>query len=216
MTDTTPSLLRLLLWPTVLTLLVNVARLVVQLQGWTTTQSGGGGAWLGITWLGILCGAWFGWRLARAGSTARLQPAWPWPLLSFLAIVGAVLWGFSGIDRGDSSEAAFPALRSAVLTGVAVAVAGALVQFFVWSRLALVLLLYALFARFTVVFLTWLAKDRGWDTHYTKFGPGGIQRDMAGTIESAVTAQIGFWVPFTIVSGMFAGCIVAGRQRGAQ
>ncbi len=49
---------------------------------------------------------------------------------------------------------------------------GAVAMFFAWPRLAL-LLLYAIPARATVVGIALLAKDRGWDTHYTKFGPMG-------------------------------------------
>jgi hypothetical protein len=30
---------------------------------------------------------------------------------------------------------------------------------------------------------------------------------------SATTAQFGFWVPFTIVAGSLAGCLVGGRRR---
>ena len=61
---------------------------------------------------------------------------------------------------------------------------------------------------------TWLAKLQGWDTHYTKFGPPGIERDsMAETMTSAAIAQLGFWVPFTMIGGMVAGGLVARRRQ---
>ena len=68
-------------------------------------------------------------------------------------------------------------------------------MFVVWHRLAWTLLLYAIPARVTVVAFTWLAKQNGWDTHYTKFGPAGIERPMGETIAAASLAQLGFWIP---------------------
>lgn len=214
--DSPPSILRLILWPSVVTLLVNIARLVSEVQGFGTTQSGGGGFWLGIGWLVFVFGGWFGWRLHRAGSAPNLSRAWLWALAGLLAIVGTVVWQFRHIDLQDGSEAAMLPLRSAVLTIVAVAVPAALVQFVVWRRLATALLLYALIARGTVVAFTWLAKHQGWDTHYQKFGPAGIQVDMERTLTSATIAQFGVWVPFTIVAGTLVGCLVGGRRRSNQ
>lgn len=215
MTDSSPSIVRLILWPTLITLLVNAARLVAEQQGWGTTASGGAGFWLGITWLALVFGGWFGWQLRRAGSTPTLGPAWLWSLAALLAIAGTAVWRFSQIDRTDPSAAAMPPLRTAVLVIVSVAVPMALLQFVVWRRLALVLLLYGVVARATVVAFTWLAKQQGWDTHYTKFGPAGIQVDLQTTMVSATIAQFGFWVPFTIVAGSLAGAIVGGRRPAA-
>lgn len=213
--DSKPSLLRLILWPTIVTLLVNVARLVVEQQKAGTTQSGGAGYWLGITWLVFLFGGWFGWQLRRQGSAPTLRPAWAWSLVALLVIAGTVVWQFSSIDRTDSRPEALPPVRTAVLTIIAVAVPLALLQFAVWRRLAVAMLLYGVIARATVVGLTWLAKYQGWDTHYTKFGPGGIQVDMEATMVSATIAQFGFWVAFTIVGGVLAGSIVGGRKQDA-
>lgn len=213
MNATNPLLLRLVLWPSVLTLLISIARLVTQVEGMTPTASGGGGVLLGITWLVFVFGGWFGWRLSRAGSAPRVRRAWLWALLTFLLMAGTVAWRFSQVDRGDTSEAAFAALRVHVGIGAGVAVLMALLQFVLWPRLATVLLVYGLCARVPVVALTWLAKHNGWDTHYTKFGPAGIERDMTETVLSASLAQFGFWVPFTIVAGTVVGCLVGGRRR---
>jgi hypothetical protein len=210
-----PSLLRLLLWPSIATLLLNVGRLVGQLQGWVPPQSGGALSPFGITWLVPLFGGWFGWRLRRTGSTPRVRRAWSWALLALLVLLGAVVWRFAQVDRGDTSEAAFAALRGHVLIIVGVAVVLALLQFAIWPRLAATLLLYGLGARGTVVAITWLCKLEGWDTHYTKFGPAGIERGLTETLVSAAIAQLGCWVPFTIVGGMVVGCLVAGRRRTA-
>lgn len=213
MNESPPAILPLILWPSVVTLLVSVARLVAEVQGWTTTASGGRFAWLGISWLAFVFGGWFGWRLGRAGSMPSVPRAWLWPLLAFLLIAGTAAWRFRQIDMKDSTPAAMPPLRTAVWIIIGVAVPMALLQFMVWRRLAATMLLYGSLARVTVIGLTWLAKDRGWDTHYTKFGPGGVEVDMADTMASATTAQLGFWVPFTIVAGTLVGAIVGGRRR---
>lgn len=210
-----PSPLRLILWPSLLTLGISVARLVAEVQGWLTSASGGRLLPLGITWCVFVFGAWFGWRLSRAGAGPRLRKPWAFALVALLAAIGTAAFLFRPLVAADQSEATFERVRHAVLVIAAVAASGALLMFVVWPRLAWTLLLYALPARGTVVALTWLAKHQGWDTHYTKFGPPGIERDMAGTIESACFAQFGFWVPFTILGGVFAGCLFAKRSPGA-
>ena len=62
---------QLILAPALITLGVTLLRLVGELQGWSpllfSKAAGGGGALVGISWLVLLFGAWFGWKLARAG-----------------------------------------------------------------------------------------------------------------------------------------------------
>jgi len=63
---------KLILVPAVITLAVTLLRLVGELQGWSpllfNKEAGGGGALVGIAWLVPIFGAWFGWKLTRAGS----------------------------------------------------------------------------------------------------------------------------------------------------
>lgn len=209
MSDGKQSTFRLILWPSVLTLAVSVARLVGELQGWVGNQSGGQGALLGITWLIFVFGAWFGFRLSRGGSGPLLKPAWLWSLLPVLAIVGTFTWRLYGVDMKDTSAAAQAYLTETLQIACLVAAGGAVLTFAVWARLGWTLLLYGVFARATVMAITWLAKDRGWNTHYTKLGPTGIEKDMAETMASTAMAQFGLWVPFTIVAGGFVGCLFA-------
>lgn len=213
MTARSPSVVSLVLWPTVITAIVNIARLVFELQGSVNADSGGGGALLGITWLAFAFGAWFAWRLRRNGSHPRLRPAWLWTSLALVGLIALVAWQFGGIDLGDRSEAAYTELRSGVLTIVAMAIPLSLVTLLAWPKLGIALLVYAIPARATVVAVTWLAKRQGWDTHYTKFGPAGIERDMAESMLAASVAQLGFWIPFTVIGGMAAGSIVTARMR---
>ena len=132
---------RLILWPTVLTAIITALRLVFELQGSVTNASGGRLAPLGITWLALVFGAWFGWRLRRAGSTPRLRRAWLWSLLGLGGLVAAVALNFGGLDQTNTSEASYQQLRGAVLTILLVAVPVMAALFVVWPRLAWTLLL---------------------------------------------------------------------------
>ncbi len=67
--ETSPG--KLILVPAVITLAITLLRLVGELQGWSpglfSRAAGGGGALVGISWLVPIFGAWFGWKLAKAG-----------------------------------------------------------------------------------------------------------------------------------------------------
>lgn len=209
MSETRPvRTLRLLLWPSLITLAINVLRCYLEVHGSIQAVTGGALAPLGITWLAFVFGAWFGWRLRRAGSRPRRR-AFTASLLALLLLVAVVAFSFSGLDRQDTSPSAFAQLRSTVQALCGVAAALAVVGMVLWWRLGLVLLMYAIPARLTVLLLTYLAKTNGWDTHYVKFGPAGIERDLGDTMLSAAIAQLGFWVPFTMVAGSMAGNLAA-------
>lgn len=213
MADGKPSSLRLILVPVLLTLAVSIVRLVGELQGWLTNESGGGGTLVGITWLVFVFGGWFGFRLSRLGSAPLLKPAWLWGLLPVLAFVGTFAWRMQGVDLKDTSAAAQEHIATTLQIACLVGGAGAIVTFATWPRLAWTLLLYGLGARIPVMAITWLAKDRGWNTHYTKLGPAGIEKDMAETLASTSLAQFGLWVPFTVLAGGLVGILVGGRRK---
>jgi hypothetical protein len=208
-----PALSRLIVWPSVLTLIVSLMRFILEVEtDLVDSGSGGGGSVLGITWLVFVFGAYFGLRLAASGSTPRLRPAWVFALCAFVAMAGAVAWGFADVDRDDRSAAAFEGLRGIVYLIAAAACGASILSFVVWPRLALVCLCYAIPARLTVIGLTALAKAMAWDSHYTKLGPAGIEAGMTETMTAASVAQLGFWVPFTVVGGVLAGSVF-GRSR---
>jgi hypothetical protein len=210
---TPPTIARLILWPSALTLLLSLARLVGEVQGWLPPTSGGALHPLGITWCIFVFGAWFGWRLQRAGAGPRVRRPWLWALLAFLALAGVVAWQFRPFVGTAADPTIFPQLRRAVIVIVSVAVPLGAAMFVLWPRLAWTMLLYGLGARATVVVLTIVAKQQGWTTHYTKFGPGGIERDMTDTLVSAAFAQLGGWVPITILGGVLAGSLVTAFAR---
>src|SRR5678810_625763 len=88
------STFRLILWPSLITLAISVARTVAEVQGWLTNVSGGRLVPLGITWCIFVFGAWFGRSLSRAGSPPRVSSAWLWALLALAGGIGAAMWGF--------------------------------------------------------------------------------------------------------------------------
>lgn len=207
-----PASFASLLVPSLLvTTALSVLRLIGEVQGWFHAYSGGRLHPLGITWCIFVFGAWFGIRLLRAGSAPRVRLPWLWVLLALAAAVGAAAFGFRPLVGADRSEDTFRAVREAVILIVAVTAVGGALMFVVWPRLAQLLLCYGLGARAVVLALTWLAKRQGWDTHYTKFGPSGIEREsLSETMFAAGVAQIGGWVPFTILGGMLAATVFGG------
>lgn len=204
--------LRLILWPTILTALVSTARLVAEVNEWVSPRSGGALNPLGISWLAFVFGAYFAVRLSRECASPRVGRAWPWSIAAFVAVTASIAWQFGPFLEADQSDETFEKLRVAVLTLCAITTTAAAALLLVWPRLVWTLLCYAIPARLLVVAFTWLAKHFEWNTHYTKFGPPGIERDMTGTMVSAAIAQGLFWVPWTIVAGCLAGSFFGRRQ----
>ena len=214
---TSPSTFRLLLWPSLITLAISLLRLLGEVQGWVNAQSGGAGHLLGIAWCMFVFGGWFATRLARIGSLPRRLPAWPWGIALLVLQLGAFVWAFKGIDTAmpatpEAQATAAEALRAALVQLAICTSVLAAFAFTIWPRLCWTLLLYGLGARLTVVALTWWAKSAGWNTHYTKFGPQGFERDLSATLTGASLAQLGMWVPLTVVFGCFVGTLFARRR----
>jgi hypothetical protein len=202
----------LLFWPVLLTFAVSAVRVAGELQGWVTARSGGAGALLGITWLAFAFGGWFGVQLAHDGDRPALRRAPLFGLVSLAVVVAVVMWRFGPIMR-STETVPMADLRIAVMIIAGTTLVLSLLQFAVWPRLAWTLLCYGLAARLGVLAITWLAKVQGWDTHYTKFGPQGLEVPLGETMASAAFAQLGFWVPFTVIAGGFVGGLFGGRRR---
>jgi hypothetical protein len=192
------SLTKAILIAAVLSLLVTVVRLVGQLQGWGGSlfnkEPGGGGSLLGITWLVMPFGFWFGRRLAKGGSRpASLGKSALFLLLGIGLVVGVFAYGIQAVP--DWQE------RVLVL-GVGSSIAG-LCVLLAWPRAWLVLVAYGLLARLPVVLVQYLAVQNGWDTHFAK-GPPDAPPELALTL--LTVAQLSFWpLAFTpLVGGLFA------------
>jgi len=81
---------QVILWPAVITLAITLLRLVGELSGWPrplfNPVAGGGGALVGISWLPIVLGPWFAWKLSQQGK----GPASAWKTAG-LALVALLL-----------------------------------------------------------------------------------------------------------------------------
>ena len=216
--ETRPSILRLVAVPAVVSLAVTVLRLVGEVrrwpEAWFSPATGGiipsSTTWIvGITWLALPFGAWFAWRLVRAGD----GPASAAHALGH-AVFGVVLvLGGSRLVWRPPVE--FPRILVAIWL---VMVAAAILQWPTWPRLFRVLLAYALLARVPVVVIMFLAMRGRWGTHYDYVGtPPQFQLPFwSGFFWLAFFPQLLFWVGFTVLAGSLAGSVVAlVARRGA-
>ena len=150
-----------ILVPALITLAVTILRLVGELQGWSpalfSRAPAGGGAIVGISWLILVFGAWFGAQLVREGKG-------PASAAASLGIYVAALAGFAavmfGLIKGLGSPAGFIAgfvLGTAVCLWIASRT---------WPALFKTLFNYALAARIPVAILMFFAILGNWGTHY--------------------------------------------------
>lgn len=211
-----PGLWSLVAVPAVLTLIVSVVRLVGELQGWNPslfgTSAGGGGSLVGISWLALVFGFWFGWRLRRGDTeVAPLRAG-----IIYLFAVGVFAGGLFALTKlgyvvfpakdAPGELQGLPYILGAMLVAVLVALAA-------WPRLGLTLILYALLARIPVVVITWFAVQNNWDTHYAKLGPGIAATSTTDQFYKLSMAQVTFWPLFTVLAGGVAGCLGAAFAR---
>ncbi len=211
-----PSTLRLVAVPAVVTLAVTILRLTGERRGWNptffSTEPGGAGALVGISWLVPVFGAWFGHRLASAGAGPK-RPGLA--ALSYLGLFAAAP-GLFFVIRGLGIE--FPAFGVIFSVGFFLI---ALVGLKVWRSLCVANLVYGLCARIPVVIITYVAVYATWGTHYEKLGPDDLQLPPFEKAFHLSMAQIGFWVAFTIMAGGFFGSLaalvgaIARNRRGA-
>jgi hypothetical protein len=221
MSNTRPGLWSLVAFPALITLIVTIVRLVGELQGWDPAlfnpQAGGGLAPIGITWLVLLFGLWFGFRVRRGGSGVPTGRA------AFLYALGiaAVVGGFFALQAADliafpTKEApGSPRGRSYLLGLMGV---GALIALAAWPRLSAALMLYGVLARLPVIAVTYLDLQQGWNTHYGELAPGMVAKDSTEAFFALSTFQLTFWpLVFTPLAGGLIGCIgaaMAGAKRG--
>ena len=207
---------KLILVPAVITLAVTLLRLVGELQGWSpllfNKQAGGGGALVGIAWLVPVFGAWFGWKLTRAGSgPGRIGRALGITLLA-LALVPAM--GFvmekAGIDQQSLTTLGIFVVASLVALGIG---------FTAWPALGRTLVGYGLAARVPVVIVMLVAMLGNWGTHYDvppspDFPAMGI---LAKWLWIGLLPQLTIWMAFTVViGGLFGiGAAAIARRRPA-
>jgi hypothetical protein len=197
----------LILVPAVITLAVTLLRLVGELQGWSplffSKEAGGGGALVGISWLVLVFGAWFGWKLAKAGQgPGAVGRAIGLTILAF-AILPVL--GFAANAAGMSQQS---------LSTFAVYVVGAIVGLVIglraWPALGRTLLAYAFAARIPVALVMLVAILGNWGTHYDVAPPDfPAMAPLSKWLLIGLLPQMTIWIWFTVVVGSLFG-ILAG------
>jgi hypothetical protein len=211
------SIVGLILVPALITLAITIVRLVGELEHWSpllfSTKAGGGMAIVGISWLPILFGPYFAWKLAGAGEgPGGYGKAIGMAILALVIVVGCLAWAGT-LFKHPTLLLLVPFL----LIAVAAFIPGA-----GWGALNKTLLAYALSARIPVLVVMFLAMHgnggAGWGTHYDAVEETFAHLPFAlKYLYMAVLPQMTMWIAWTTIIGGLLGSIVAGvGHRGKQ
>jgi hypothetical protein len=204
---------KLILVPSVITLVVTLLRLAGELLHWSpalfSPKAGGGGAIVGIAWLVPVFGVYFGLKLASAGhGPAAVGPAILYSILGF-ALMPAL--GFGAVKLGLPAQG-----FAAFGTFVVLSVLGAVVAYRAWPALGQTLLAYGLAARVPVAIVMLFAILGSWGTHYDAPPPNLPEMNaIAKWFLIGLLPQLTIWIWFTIAAGAIFGTLaVAATGRG--
>ncbi len=200
----------LILVPSLITLAITLLRLVGELQNWSPAlfnkAAGGGAALVGISWLIVVFGAYFGWRLAQLGHA----PASPGKVAG-LSLLTVLVVGVVAFLAGRFGQNAF---FGVFIVGSIVAV---IVSRGLWPALWKTLLAYAFAARIPVVIVMLLAILGNWGTHYDVPPPNFPETysPIMKWVLIGLLPQMTIWIYMTVLGGLFCGGIAAalGRKR---
>jgi hypothetical protein len=211
MSDEAPvSTRKLVLVPAAISLGVTLLRLLGELQGWSprlfSREPGGGFALVGISWLVPIFGAWFGWKIARAGAVPGLGRALG---LTVVALVLMPALGFAAHAAG-LAEVSFGTFALYVVG----AIVGAVLVFRAWPALGRTLLAYAFAARVPVALVMLFAIFGNWGTHYDVAPPGlPPMAPFPKWVVIGLLPQMSIWIWFTVVFGALFGVGAAALAR---
>jgi len=200
--------------PAVITLGITILRLIGELEHWPkpwfSAAAGGGGAVVGISWLPLIFGPYFAWKLAGAGDGPS----------SVGKAIGLALAGFVVVVAGGAIAGIAATKQSFNLAGVGflvILVAGFIARLG-WRTLGNVLFAYAFAARIPVLIVMFIAMSanggQGWGTHYDVVPPNF--HSMAFAVKFlyfALVPQMTLWIGFTVVVGSIFGAIAAVLNR---
>jgi hypothetical protein len=205
-TPNRPSVMRLILIPSLITLAITILRLVGELQHWPIAlfnpAAGGGGALIGISWLPPIFGAYFAFKLAS--SDEQHPSAGRMILFSLLAIavlVGAAFVGFS-LDN-DPKPGSLPFVIAPLVGSIIALVVIARP----WPALFKTLLAYAFAARIPVAIVMLFAIYGNWGTHYD-VAPGPDFPEMHWLNKWLLIGaypQLIIWIAYTVLVGSLFG-----------
>lgn len=194
------GILGAILFAGVVTLLVTLLRLYGERQDWNPTffsrEAGGHGALVGISWLVIPFGFWFGRRLARDHGRPVIRRALLLNLLAIVLFVAGMITVTQVWPKDMKAMAAWLGYGTPVL---------ALLCLPAWPRAFAANLLYGVVARVPVIAVQYIAVANNWGTHYdTVRGEMGEQPPEVRA-HMLMLAQATFWTPYTVmVGGLFA------------
>src|SRR5580700_8834160 len=208
-TGSSVSIGKLIAIPAIVTLVITILRLVGELQHWpapwVNTTAGGAGAVIGISWLPLIFGPYFAWKLAAAGEgPVSSGKAIGMSLLGLVVLVlGGVAFGI-GISKH---------LVALILAGFVLALGSAFVPRLGWRSLGNAMVAYAFAARIPVLIVMYIAMrangGQGWGTHYDVAGPGFIVTSFAQKfVDLAVFPQMSLWIGYTAAIGGLLGSIL--------
>jgi hypothetical protein len=215
---------KLILVPAVITFAVTLLRLVGELQRWSPALFNRGDkpfspSLVGIWLLVPVFGAWFGWKLTRAGSgPGSLGRAFG---LTFAALAVMPLAAFLAPKAGIVTEHMWrpnvPLTESFTILSVfvAFAIVGLAIGIMAWPALGRTLLAYGLAARIPVALLMLVAMLGNWGTHYDA-RPSYQMSTLGWWVAIGLAPQLSFWMWITIVFGALFGIVAAAiaRRRG--
>jgi hypothetical protein len=200
---------RLIAVPAIITLVITILRLVGELQHWpapwVSPAAGGGGAIIGISWLPIIFGPYFAWKLAAAGDgPASIGKAIGMCAVGLVLLILASVTFFLGISKH---------MTALILLACLIYLASAFIPRTGWRPFGNTLLAYAFAARIPVVVVMFIAMKanggQGWGTHYDVAGPGFTVTSFAQKfVELAVIPQMTLWIGWTTVIGGLVGAVV--------
>ncbi len=183
-------------------LAVTLVRLAGERARWAEwlfgRAAGGGGGVIGIGWLIPACGLWFAAVLARQGR----GPASRWRALRTFGL------GLAGVALALGLGRFVLPVTFGTFAFVSMAsTACAVTSFYAWPALARVLLVYAIVARLPILVITVVAVANSWGTHYERLAPGSPPMSDSARIVVLCGAQLGIWVPLTLLVGGFTGAL---------
>jgi len=211
------SITALITIPAVITLVITIVRLVGELQHWPkpwfSAEAGGGGAVVGISWLPLIFGPYFAWKLAAAdqgpASVGKAIGA------AFGGLVPVILGAFLSFPKGNHE-----APLAMLVVGSLVMLVGAFIPGLGWRALGNTLLAYALAARIPVLIVMFIAMSgnggQGWGTHYDvypQFMAGAQMSLMRKFFTIGILPQLTFWIAWTVIAGSVLGCILVAVAR---
>jgi hypothetical protein len=214
---------KLILVPAVITLAVTLLRLVGELQGWSPALFNRGDkpfspSLVGIVSLVPLFGAWFGWKLTRAGSGPRSLGRAFGLTLAALAVLPltAFLAPKAGIVPEHMWRPNVPVTESLTIVSVFVVAffVGVAIAILAWPALGRTLLAHGLAVCIPVALLMLVAMLGNWGSHYDarpSYPPE--MSTLAWWVALGLVPQLSFWIWYTIGFGAPFGVVAAAIAR---